>query len=86
VIRVLQCTQVENKARWNCSPGLVFESESDKFIDETYPVLSGKKRVYTNRCNEKTLHYLRRMHCMPASGRTAAARTILGILLYVIFP
>ncbi len=37
--------------------GLVLEAESDHIIDETYPVLSGKKRIYTNRCKEKTLHF-----------------------------
>ena len=37
--------------------GLEFVSEEDRIIDETYPVLSGKKRIYTNRANEKTLTF-----------------------------
>ncbi len=37
--------------------GLTFVSESDNVINETYPVLSGKRSVYTNNCNEKTLRF-----------------------------
>ena len=37
--------------------GLVFESETDTAINETYPMLSGKRKIYTNRCNEKTIRF-----------------------------
>ncbi len=37
--------------------GLEFVSESDSAIDETYPMLSGKRKVYRNNCNEKTISF-----------------------------
>lgn len=36
--------------------GLHYVSEDDQVIQETYRVLSGKRRVYTNHCNEKSIH------------------------------
>lgn len=30
--------------------GLVFVSEDDSIINETYPMLSGKRKIYTNGC------------------------------------
>lgn len=36
--------------------GLSYISEDDTVINETYRVISGKRRVYTNHCNEKTIH------------------------------
>ncbi|MBC8545661.1 glycoside hydrolase family 97 catalytic domain-containing protein [Clostridiaceae bacterium NSJ-31] len=34
--------------------GLAFESRTDAEIDETYPMISGKKSEYRNHCNEST--------------------------------
>lgn len=36
--------------------GLAYVSEDDVTINESYRVFSGKRRVYTNNCNEKTVH------------------------------
>lgn len=39
--------------------GLKYLSEEDQEINETYPMLSGKRKVYTNHCNEKTIHFVK---------------------------
>lgn len=41
----------------NFTAGLTFVSEENTVIDEKYPMLSGKRKLYTNHCNEKTLHF-----------------------------
>lgn len=37
--------------------GLEFVSENETVINETYPVLSGKYRIYTNHCTEKSIRF-----------------------------
>lgn len=37
--------------------GLSFKSEESRTINENYSMLSGKRKTYTNRCNEKTMHF-----------------------------
>lgn len=39
--------------------GLAYVAEDDTVIDEKYKVISGKRRVYTNNCNEKTIHFVK---------------------------
>lgn len=39
--------------------GLKYLSEEEQEINETYPMLSGKRKVYTNHCNEKTIHFVK---------------------------
>lgn len=37
--------------------GLTFVSETDRTINEEYPMLSGKRKLYKNHCSEKTLRF-----------------------------
>jgi len=55
VVLTGQCGVEMAGSAGNFSTGLVFIEQSEQTISETYPMVSGKKSIHENYCNQKTL-------------------------------